>query len=45
MDKEKSGILNGTLALMTLRTIEALGPIHGYGIARRIEQAARGCWN
>lgn len=42
MDKEKSGILNGTLALMTLRTIEALGPIHGYGIARRIEQGSQG---
>jgi PadR family transcriptional regulator, regulatory protein PadR len=35
---EKSDILNGTLALMTLRTIAVLGPIHGYGIARRIEQ-------
>jgi PadR family transcriptional regulator PadR len=35
---EKTDILQGTLALMVLRTIEALGPIHGYGIARRIEQ-------
>jgi PadR family transcriptional regulator PadR len=35
---EKADILQGTLALMVLRTIEALGPIHGYGIARRIEQ-------
>lgn len=42
MDAEKSGILNGTLALMTLRTIEVLGPIHGYGIARRIEQGSQG---
>jgi transcriptional regulator len=42
MDNEKTGILNGTLALMTLRTIETLGPIHGYGIARRIEQASQG---
>ena len=40
--KEKSDILNGTLALMTLRTIEALGPIHGYGIGRRIEQVSEG---
>jgi DNA-binding PadR family transcriptional regulator len=40
--KEKSDILNGTLALMALRTIEALGPIHGYGIARRIEQGSKG---
>jgi transcriptional regulator len=38
----KTEILNGTLALMTLRTIEALGPIHGYAIARRIEQVSRG---
>jgi PadR family transcriptional regulator PadR len=42
MDNEKSDILNGTLALMTLRTIEVLGPIHGYGIARRIEQVSEG---
>ena len=42
MGKEKSDILNGTLALMTLRTIEALGPIHGYGIGRRIEQVSQG---
>ena len=42
MHQEKSGILSGTLALMTLRTIEALGPIHGYGIARRIEQGSQG---
>ena len=32
----------GTLDLMVLRTLEALGPLHGYGIARRIEEAARG---
>lgn len=42
MERERTGILNGTLALMTLRTIEVLGPIHGYGIARRIEQISRG---
>lgn len=31
-------ILSGTLALMILRTLDALGPLHGYGLARRIEQ-------
>ncbi len=35
---EKADVLHGTLALMVLRTLEALGPLHGYGIARRIEQ-------
>jgi transcriptional regulator len=39
---EKAGILQGTLALMVLRTVETLGPIHGYGIARRIEQVSQG---
>src|SRR5438445_12974788 len=34
----KTEIWQGTLALMILKTIEALGPLHGYGIARRIEQ-------
>ena len=33
-------IWQGTLALMILKTIEALGPLHGYGIARRIEQTS-----
>ena len=42
MNEEKSDILNGTLALMTLRTIDVLGPIHGYAIARRIEQVSQG---
>jgi PadR family transcriptional regulator, regulatory protein PadR len=32
----------GTLDLMVLKTLEAMSPLHGYGIARRIEQAARG---
>ena len=36
--KEKSDVLQGTLALMVLKTIDVLGPQHGYGIARRIEQ-------
>ena len=33
-------ILQGTLDLMVLKTLDALGPLHGYGIARRIEQAS-----
>lgn len=36
----KNDIWQGTLALMVLKTIEALGPIHGYGIARRVEQTS-----
>jgi len=35
---EKSDVWRGTLALMALQTLETLGPLHGYGIARRIEQ-------
>ena len=35
---DKSEILQGTLDLMVLKTLEAMGPLHGYGIARRIEQ-------
>jgi PadR family transcriptional regulator len=38
MGEEKSDILQGTLDLMVLKTLEAMGPMHGYGIARRIEQ-------
>ena len=34
----KTDVLQGTLILLVLRTLEALGPLHGYGIARRIEQ-------
>jgi transcriptional regulator len=36
--KEKTEVLQGTLALMVLKTLDVLGPLHGYGIARRIEQ-------
>ncbi|HSB76415.1 MAG TPA: PadR family transcriptional regulator [Terriglobales bacterium] len=36
----KSEILQGTLDLMVLKTLHALGPLHGYGIARRIEQVS-----
>ncbi|HTU34451.1 MAG TPA: PadR family transcriptional regulator [Candidatus Acidoferrum sp.] len=35
---KKSDIWQGTLALMVLKTLETMGPLHGYGIARRIEQ-------
>jgi PadR family transcriptional regulator PadR len=37
---EKAEILQGTLALMVLKTLEAMGALHGYGIARRIEQTS-----
>src|ERR1700761_1384961 len=36
--REKSDVPQGTLALMVLKTLDLLGPLHGYGIARRIEQ-------
>ena len=38
--KQKTDVWQGTLALMVLKTLEALGPQHGYGIARRIEQTS-----
>src|ERR1700683_1153699 len=38
MTEAKSEILQGTLDLMVLKTLDAMGPLHGYGIARRIEQ-------
>jgi PadR family transcriptional regulator PadR len=37
---DKSDVWQGTLALMVLKTIETMGPLHGYGIARRIEQTS-----
>lgn len=37
---EKKDVWQGTLALMVLKTLEAMGPLHGYGIARRIEQTS-----
>jgi PadR family transcriptional regulator, regulatory protein PadR len=37
---EKTDVWQGTLALMILKTLEGLGPLHGYGIARRIEQTS-----
>ncbi len=40
MPDNKADVLQGTLDLMVLKTLEALGPLHGYGIARRIEQVS-----
>ena len=37
---DKRDVWQGTLALMVLKTLEMLGPLHGYGIARRIEQTS-----
>jgi PadR family transcriptional regulator PadR len=37
---DKPDVLQGTLALMVLKTLEAMGALHGYGIARRIEQTS-----
>ena len=42
MKETRSDILQGTLDLMVLKTLEGLGPLHGYGIARRIEQVSDG---
>ncbi len=36
--RQRTDVRQGTLALMVLRTLDVLGPLHGYGIARRIEQ-------
>lgn len=40
MKDSKADVWQGTLALMVLKTLEILGPLHGYGIARRIEQTS-----
>ena len=40
--KQRRDVQPGTLALMLLKTLELLGPLHGYGIARRIEQISGG---
>ena len=37
---DKTDVWQGTLALMVLKTLEAMGPMHGYGLARRIEQTS-----
>jgi len=41
MGEERASILQGTLALMILRTLDVLGPLHGYAIGRRIEQISQ----
>jgi PadR family transcriptional regulator len=41
MERKTSEVLQGTLDLMILKTLYALGPLHGFGIARRIEQVSR----
>jgi transcriptional regulator len=38
--EKKADVWQGTLALMILKTLESMGPLHGYGIARRIEQTS-----
>lgn len=40
MTADKKDVWQGTLALMVLKTLEMMGPLHGYGIARRIEQTS-----
>src|SRR5215469_12623073 len=42
MGESRADVLQGTLDLMVLKTLEGLGPLHGYGIARRIEQVSDG---
>jgi PadR family transcriptional regulator PadR len=41
MSETRSSILQGTLDLMVLKTLEQMGPLHGFGIARRIEQVGQ----
>ena len=40
MSDPKTEVWQGTMALMVLKTLEAMGPMHGYGIARRLEQVS-----
>jgi transcriptional regulator len=42
MGDSTADVQYGTLDLMVLKTLDAMGPLHGYGIARRIEQVAQG---
>jgi transcriptional regulator len=42
MSDRKADVWQGTLALMVLKTLDTLGPMHGYGLARRIEQTSGG---
>ena len=41
VDPKKSEVLQGTLDLMILKALDAMGPLHGFGIARRLEQVSR----
>ena len=41
MDRKTSEVLQGTLDLMILKSLHELGPLHGFGIARRLEQVSR----
>ena len=41
-DQQKAGVLQGTLDLMVLQTLDSLGPLHGYAIASRLEQVSGG---
>ena len=41
MGKDKADLLQGTLDLLVLKTVETIGPIHGWGIAKRIEQVSQ----
>jgi PadR family transcriptional regulator PadR len=41
LDRKTSEVLQGTLDLMVLKALDALGPLHGFGIARRLEQVSR----
>jgi PadR family transcriptional regulator PadR len=44
-EDSKTGILQGTLDLMVLRTLQSMGPQHGFGLARRIQQISGGALN
>jgi transcriptional regulator len=41
MDRGRTDVLYGTLALLILKTLDSMGPLHGYALARRIEQISR----
>ena len=41
MGKDKAALLQGTLDLLVLKTVETMGPLHGWGIAKRIEQVSQ----
>ena len=42
--KQKKDVQQGTLALMVLKTLDVLGPLHGYGIDRLVEQISASCF-